>query len=258
MENSLLPDFNLASLSNALPTSRVLFYPCCGKDIYDAISFFHPIVDVFFFCDIRDHYITNDHRKIKKILSDFDLSETFEDYRFAKNNEDRPSRKIVDARGVERIVLSHLYNKKIIKQTQIWKNEKENKEIKIIQLVADGYEAFTNDETLKEIGIFFYRGDSSGEGGSDVGWLETTERKRSGSPKGGHIEEVLQRMTNNGLVVTDGSNSKGRHNFMYKYSNDPKFQSPKIYDITINKNRFKFFGKITPKYGQTLVWQIHK
>jgi len=256
-ERSDLIDFTIDLLTNIFPDNKVLFYPCSGNDIIDAISYFHPIVDTFFFCDINWHNL--DHKQIRKILPDFDLIKSYEEYIWRKNTDEKPnSRQIVDGRG--RIVDPPLYTKtKTERLTQIWKNEKENREIKIIMVVGDGYKVFTNEEMLEQIGIFFYRGDSYGEGGSDVRWLETEkDEDYHYQGYGKHFDVVLQKIANNGLIVTDGSNCGTEYEFLKQFHRNTKISTPFVDNVTKYENTFKCIGKITPRYGQTLVWQIEK
>jgi len=249
--NRQLPDFNSELLGGNLPVNNVLFYPCSGNDIVDAIFYFYPIVDTFFFCDVtRISNIAGTDRKIKEKLPDLDLSKSVEECLWEKNTDERPRRRR-DVNGREQIIEPPLYRTKTTKLTRIWRNEKESKEITIIRVVGDGYNVFSSDEILKEIGIFFYRGDSYGEGGSDVRWLETeNDRDRCYDGRGGkHFDVVLQKIANKGLIVTDGSNCGDEYNFLRQYHEKT---------VTKGTNTFKCIGKITPRRGSTLVWQIEK
>ena len=257
--NIQLPDFNIELLGNNTPTNKVLFYPCCGSDIIDAISYFHPLVDTFFFCDSgRNVADRNRNRKIKENLPDFNLYKSTEECIWEKNTYEIPFRSQL-VNGRNRINEPHLYKRVTTKLTQIWKNEKDNKKITIIRVVGDGYEVFTNDEMLKQIGIFFYRGDGTGEGGSDVRWLET--EKDIGYSCGGigrHFDVVLQKIANKGLIVTDGSNCGKEYGFFKQYWRDPGNAASFDDSATKDGNIFKCIGKITERYGPTLVWQIEK
>jgi len=247
-DNLQVPDFKTELLGNNLPANYALFYPCCGNDIFDAISYFHSIVDTFFFCDTNRCVINSvTHRQIKEILPDFDLVKSFEEYIW-KTNE-RPNRR----EDIE----PPLYQKTSKKLTQIWRNEKKNKDISIIRVVGDGYEIFTNDGLLKKIAIFFYRGDSYSEGGSDVRWLETKNDESLHGGRGKHFDIVLQKITNKGLIVTDGSNHGKEFHFFRQYCNSINRIGREFVDkVTKDGYTFNCVGKITPRYGPTLVWQI--
>jgi hypothetical protein len=70
-----------------------------------------------------------------------------------------------------------------------------------------------------------------------------------------NFEVVLQKIANNGLIVTDGSNSGKEYDF-FKYSqwNKDLFSSA----VKKDGNSFKCLGKTTRRYDETLVWQIEK
>jgi hypothetical protein len=104
-----LPDFNLELSANNLTANKVLFYPCCGNDIFDALLFFHPIVETFFFCDNRINPIKN--KKIKEILVDFELIKFIEE----KDNNNGMLKRI----------------------TEIWRNEENKKDISFIWVNGD-------------------------------------------------------------------------------------------------------------------------
>ena len=255
-EKAVLPDFDIDLVGKNSLASKVLFYPCAGNDIFDAISYFYPIIDTFFFCDTNRYNVN--YKKIKEILLNFDLTKSIEEYIWRKNTNERPkSRQVVDAR--DRIAEPSLYTRREARLTQIWKNEKEKREIKIIRVVGDGYKVLTNEEVLKQIGIFFYRGDSDGEGGSGVRWLEITmDRDYCYSESGKHFEIVLQRIVSKGLIVVDGSNCGESYKFLKQYHNSRDLSFSMVDNVTKDGNTFRCLGKISPRYGPTLVWEIDK
>ena len=248
-----LPNFNKGLMDDNLPESKVLFYPCCGEDIFDAIQYFNSFVDTFFFCDIKIRINNQTIRKIKSNLPDFDLLKSYEVFTWKKYSGYSDSRRQEASR---QNIEPSLYEKKLKKTTQIWNNEKKNKQITIIWYEGDGYEVFTKEEILTQIGIFFYRGDSGGEGGSNVGWLKV-EGDIGKINK--HFDVVLQKLSNNGLIVTDGSNCGEKYKFLKSYCDIRKeLALENLPSVRKEKNEFKCIGKITPRYGHTLVWQIEK
>jgi hypothetical protein len=259
-EEEILSDFKVEALCKNSLASNVLFYPCAGDDFLDAIFYFYPIIDTFFFCDLRSNYTSLIRSKeIKAILPDFDLLKSISECLWKKNIDDRPNKKQI-VTDKERLIETPLYIKtQPIKLTQIWKNEKENKKIRIIWVEGDGYKVLSSEEILKQIGIFFYRGDSYGEGGSDVRWLETEkDRDYCYHGSGKHFNDVLQRIKNKCLIVTDGSNCGEEYKFLKQYHNSGDLSFPMIKDVPKDGISFRCLGKITQRYGPTLVWQIEK
>jgi hypothetical protein len=61
------------------------------------------------------------------------------------------------------------------------------------------------------LGVFFYRGDSE-EGGSSTQWLTVWGWHRKNKRRRWLIHEVLDKLIDGGLIVTDGSMCKGGHN----------------------------------------------
>jgi len=71
-----------------------------------------------------------------------------------------------------------------------------------ISFVKDGLACFLED--VNELSVFFYRGDSTGEGGSDQRWLGPTL-----------FNAVLAKLQTGGLIVTDGSNCGYLEEYMW-------------------------------------------
>ncbi len=140
-----------------------LFYPCCGTDTADAVRLFAPYASEFHFADA---------------------------YRFASprlNTRRKPeaagaSPKAHDVPSIGTIVLQ---------------------EPATVALEFSGVRAYSHKkdglltllEDLPTLSVFFYRGDSQGEGGSNQRWLEPVL-----------LDVVLSRLMDGGILYTDGSN----------------------------------------------------
>ncbi len=158
----------------------VLFYPCCGDDTREPIQLFIDRITEFHFADSRRFptlptaYVcpgipaARPHRtngvRFPHRGYIFDPTPVFQ---WAERDE--PTHKevwTVRGRPGETITL---YGHK-----------------------ADGEETFNK---LPALSVFYYRGDSPGEGGSGVWWL---------GPRLFH--RILDKLVDGGLIVTDGSN----------------------------------------------------
>ena len=110
------------------------------------------------------------------------------------------------------------------------------------------------------MGVFFYRGDSCGEGGSGNLWLSDKE----------HVHEICEKLINKGLMVLDGSDGAYYHKKPYgeycgfwkwkgeKFTNSSEIKSV-CGDFTDKKgNKFTCVGYAGIRYGNTLMWQLSK
>ncbi len=119
------------------------------------------------------------------------------------------------------------------------------------------------------LGIFFYRGDGDGEGGSSIPWLSESPGGSKGAP--GEIHEVLDRLIDGGLLVTDGSNTFNERGpgsyeelgrFFLKGDQDPAVAHRQVRPFVDRYGRsFRCTGYlVSDGYGKgpTLVWTVRK
>ena len=227
-----------------------LFYPCSGNDLLKPIQLFSPYVTEFWFVD-RGYFApghqdtrhygydapADRHRPV--LIDDHD----YEHVNSNVNGDTRGSKYEVD---IKPIIL-----------TESYKHIPTGRTIKIHKRRGYGFSAFRREIT--SLGIFFYRGDSAGEGGSGNMWLKTE-----------HIDEILNKMIDGGLMVLDGSdgtpyrkNLSGQYSSFWKYRNiDFPSAHSVITDVkpfTDRKgNAFTCVGYAGRRYGNTLVWQVKK
>lgn len=136
-----------------------LFYPCCGRDKEDAIRMFGPHVSACHFAD------------------------AFRDIRPSHPDGTRtPAPEAHELPGIGNVVLG---------PTSL--RERVEDGIRIVEHGRDGL--LTLLEEVGPLAVFYYRGDSQGEGGSGTWWLGPVLR-----------DVVLSRMLDRGLICTDGSN----------------------------------------------------
>lgn len=121
---------------------------------------------------------------------------------------------------------------------EVWSNSRDGSKTEVICHYNDGVIAVSS---LDKLSVFFYRGDSIGEGGSGQWWL---------GPK--LFNFVLDKLIDGGLIITDGSNP------------DPLFREVEWSPLWNEKNdfvyrdiSFKCLGQIAPIRGRlTFVWQV--
>ena len=114
------------------------------------------------------------------------------------------------------------------------------------------------------IGVFFYRGDSS-EGGSGTPWLAVED-------EGGHMHDILARLVDGGLIVTDGSNGMmNDHVICRHYGGLSRFlYNRDVTPLEAMQQSNAFTGPLGHKFecvgcvdcicpddkGPTLIWQV--
>lgn len=231
-------------------SDSTLFYPCSGNDLFVPVEIFSPYVTDFVFvdrgyfspghCDTR-HYggdVSADQQK--PVLHD--------DKRYSLKNI-----KIVGPSCWE----PYQFDIDPCTLTETYLHISSNREIRIHRRRGYGFSAFRKE--ISQLGVFFYRGDSAGEGGSGNLWLKEE-----------HIDEVCNKIIDGGLIVSDGSDgaryrrNSGFYREMSKFSWKEVLQSPD--EIIKNMNpfedrsgrRFCCVGYAGMRYGPTMIWQVNK
>lgn len=230
-----------------------LFYPCSGNDIIEPIRLFSPYVNEFWFVD--KGYFTPGHQDTKSYGMDVpaDKRKPFlrneADYEFiSKSIEGPPTFKVAAyTRGdIEPCIL-----------TEHYRHTPSNRTIQIHLRRGYGFSAFRKE--ISSLGVFFYRGDSEGEGGSGNLWMAPD-----------HISEICFKLINGGLIVTDGSQHGRGHNkksreykefWMQKHIKEHTNSSLEIIGLTQPFSdrfgrQFTCVGYTGHRYGPTLAWEV--
>ena len=229
-----------------------LYYPCSGNDLDDPLRLFSPFVTDFWFVDRG--YFTPGHQDTKAYGFDRPADEVEPilgknaDYQLLRADIEGMPHWNLHNRDIEPCIL-----------TETYRHLPSGKTIKVRRRRGYGFSAFRND--IRRIGVFFYRGDSPGEGGSGNLWL-----------KPDHIDEICAKLIDGGLLVTDGSQQSARTKSSPKAEYYPLAQyhgtrpHPKDPDeivrttkpFTDTKGRtFTCVGYAGERYGPTLIWQVH-
>lgn len=177
--NKDLVDLEINNINVKIPYGS-FFYPCSGKDYKDPVSIFKKSVAEYHFSDPFNPIVKSIHGIAAPKRSD-----------------------IIKLSDVGNVVLHNGASTTI-----------NNEEFKIVSHQKDGLLTFIDD--IKSISIFYYRGDSQGEGGSGQFWLGPVL-----------LDLILSRIINGGLIFTDWSNSYGHlakklqsmdaeHEFLYR------------------------------------------
>jgi N-formylglutamate amidohydrolase len=153
--------------------ARSLFYPSSGSDFLTPIKVFAPWINDFWFVDSHGH-----SDRVLNNQTDYRLSRVTREIR----------------RG---ITLRSKTEFEIKITNEIYHYIDGSHSIQVHWCCGRGYDAFRVIFKLpqKPLSVFFYRGDSPGEGGSGFDWLGK-----------GRLRNVLEVLEEGGLIVTDGSN----------------------------------------------------
>ncbi len=229
---------------------RALFYPCAGQDILEPVTFFAPYVKDFWFADtgyFADGRPEQAHPVLKTSLG----------YRFLGS---QVTRNLVPEREWKEDPKYHGIEPCVRTETYIHELSRER-----IRIHLHRRRGPTALRQLSEIGVFFYRSD--GAEGSSTLWLTVHGSKRPNRRNGiCLVHEVLDRLVDGGLFVTDGSKCEGSHN---PYAELKRFRKEDVsideikaqcHDFTDDAGScFKFLDVSfkAPRYP-TLFWQVRR
>lgn len=233
----------------------ILFYPCCGNDIAMPLELFMDTISEYHFVDINHIILPNEEYPGR-------LGEHRELYRYICNNLIKDI-----SQQVVHIEKEQLLNKKkhLLNITQAIKVPKENyikpnkwiikmdddtKELNITRHKKDALITLTE---LDKIAVFYYCGDSLGEGGSGQWWLGPDI-----------FSMVLDKLVYGGIVVTDGSNpdpdlrnlqeNKPLWKNSWIHKDQKILETPR--DFLYQGRSFKLIGQCGHKYGPIYAWQV--
>ncbi len=248
-----------------------LFYPGTGADWRVPIALFAPVISDFWFVDrgylSPGHQDTRHdgmdrgpadappllaehpayrllHRALEEPLlqpgAALDLRRRPEPNRVHRPDADLPPRR---RRGGPLILTEH------------YLHSPSGRNLRIHRCRGDVIDYFEGETRLSRLSVFFYRGDSAGEGGSGIRWLgERLQRA------------VLDRLQPGGLFVSDGSDGA-----MFPQRAPNPFRSVGICDVNVdvasavarvpeivaaNGRQLRCVGYAGTRYGSTLVWQM--
>ena len=242
MENELILE---SSLLDAV-IGATLFYPCSGMDLFTPVEIFSSHIDDFWFVDRG--YFAPGHPDTRGSRYDAPADEQppvlkgKSDYEFIEKTIEGPPSWDWNNSYIEPCLVTEKY---LHRPTE--------RHITVRRRRGYGYSAFRNEKDISPLGVFFYRGDSMGEGGSGNIWF--TEE---------HLTEICDRLMEGGLIVTDSCGSiyrgvKGNWGcFDLPDSMPPEeiLEAAKTRSFSQVRRRFNCVGYVGYWKGPTLVWQV--
>ena len=243
-----------ADLSGLAGTS--LFYPCSGADLLTPVTLFAGMVATLHFVDRG--YFRPGHQDTRHFGLDHPVAEArpilppaHEWSVLKKCHEELDSK---DDEDDEEDYDPWRRYRGIASLTETYHHNPSGREFRLIRSNDDARRAF--DGLNDPLGVFFYRGDSLGEGGSGILWNDAPL-----------LERVMGKLVNGGLLVTDGANpGEGDHRSFSQHApllsaravRTAKHAREKIgYSFTdFVGRRLKCIGYAGQRYGATLIWQV--
>lgn len=193
----------MPSLRASVPIGQ-LFYPCSGTDVEAAIGFFSGYVSEFHFADPF-------HPASPKL---------------------RRGKRLEKTDVIHFSLLGDLLN------AQGFSQRLDRSDVVAVSHKKDGVLTLLDD--ISDLSVFYYRGDSPGEGGSNQWWMGPVL-----------FDLVLSKILDGGLVCGDGSNGCGH--FFVKLLDEPVGASFVYRNLTLTRLNAYMPGKLRPMF----VWQVH-
>lgn len=212
-----------------------LFYPCSGSDCRTPVNIFAPFVNKFLFVDIK-YFTEKSAREEQSLLARSDGYEFLESQIMGKpiaRMESRHDENGNEYPWIEPCLLVEKY-----------RHLESGRVVHIHRRRGFGQKVLESE--ISQIGVFFYRGDSPGEGGSGTRWLS----KR-------WLEKFLPRIKDGGLIVTDGSMSDPKQFKRFQKNCDIGCKAvEKSRPFTKYGRYFECIGYAGMRYGPTLIWKV--
>ncbi len=223
---------------------KAFFYPCAGSDIAEPLSIFAPFMDELWFADI--HYPTGmrmprafpraDHQDYTLTSTSIDGAPSAQMERRAGHRFLPPSRRVetymrLDGSG-----------------------------FRVVRRRGFGEIGLGTEFPDRSIGVFFYRGDSRGEGGSGVQFF--SNRRRRYEPLTNLFSLLCRKLTVPALIVTDGSNTRPRQRLPISQFAHGPISSAEAFKLCAGRDwiadglRWTCVGFVGRSYGPTLVWAV--
>jgi hypothetical protein len=221
---------------------RCLFYPMAGSDCSEFFELFADRIDEFHFADIHYQF---DETLVPRLL---DPSK----YRRISHKLDGD--RLAD---VEPITAERPY--RFVKPaflTEAYERTRDHRPFKVIR--RRGFAQYALADFLdRSIGVFVHRGDSPGEGGSNVFFLGN--KKRNYEPLSNLFNKLACKLSDHALVATDGSNVCPK--FLRKFHRS-EASGPDAFS-ELRERRFFYgnfdwtcVGYLEKRNGPTLVWDV--
>lgn len=216
-------------------------YPCAGDDFQEALSVFSPYVSKFVFCDLF----------YDKGLNLKPVFRPKEGYQLTGSSiSGDPSSSLSCKDGHKEIEPSALI--------EVYENEYGNRRVTVKRRRGFGQYSLLEFEP-KSISVFMHRGDSPGEGGSNVYYF--ADCKTRYQPIGHLLTKLCERLTDRAILLSDGSNTRVEQLQKFHHeqlSGADAFSIMKGHSFHRNGFLWTCIGYLGNKYGPTLAWGLER
>lgn len=213
-------------------SGKIFMYPCAGNDVVEPVQVFGEFYDTFLFVDLNYSSTT----KMPKIIGWNEVSGS--------------QRRFGSANSSIRIVQNGYSKFKVVDPEWFcsdYTNEKTGRKISVVRRRGFGQYALheLSDDSLS---MFMHRGDSAGEGGSNVYYL--ANRRTSHEPISNLLSIIKCKLTHPALIASDGSNTD------ITELRDDAFGLSSIDSFTshgLNWRKLRAYSSLAPR---TKVWEV--
>ncbi|MCX7393869.1 MAG: hypothetical protein NTW75_07045 [Planctomycetales bacterium] len=247
-----------------------LFYPCSGNDFRAPLQLFSPFISEFWFVD--KGYYNSIGASVERARRGFPLNER--EYELIQetvvggdvsNAQCKALRRLYGLIEKKKDIWNDqnragllggpetYYQYPFIEPcvlTEVYRHRPTGKTVKVHRRRGFGTSAL--DQEIASIGVFYYRGDSMGEGGSGDCWLCRPL-----------LQLVLSKLVSGGLLVTDGSQGERSSEYQELWKFHDSDVGKEAVDLVMpftDKDgvAFSCVGYAGQRYGPTLIWRVVK
>jgi hypothetical protein len=218
----------------------MLFYPAAGSDYAEALAIFQDYVDTFWFCDIAypgDVMFPANLRLVARRQSGYPMA-------------------VIESRiDKDKRPYNFLEPSKLVETYE----RADGRQLAVIWRKGFGQIALSKEFNDRSLGVFMHRGDSPGEGGSNVYFL--ANKKARYEPCSNLFDKLARRLKDKALIISDGSNSSIRRRRLRRFHNKPvegreAFSYHQGRTFSFGGFDWTCVGWLSKKNGPTLVWGL--
>ncbi len=224
-----------------IPAGKRLFHPCCGDDLIAPLSAYAGLVDIFIFVDAtRLPRWDRDRNSRLEVLPGHPGYQCIA-REVSGDPEARSRRRLVKAADNGEDTLDSVAVETSSCVVQETYQSTTGRAVTLIRKRGCGLVSL---DDLDGLDVFYYTGDSAGEGGSNLPLMRAPERF------------WLPKMRPGGVVATDGSNDASGH--FRRASQGRAFEHAEIIGSTFSNwgRRFTCQRDLGAKSGRVLEWGV--